>query len=86
MDAQANIYDVRTHFSEFIKRVEGGETIVIARNNAPVAELRPIRQEPAVISQAFRALRERLRAFGKGKPVLKPGERWRDLIHEDHSY
>ena len=86
MDAQVNIYDVRTHFSEFIKRVEGGETIIIARNKEPVAELRPIRQEPAVLSQAFRVLRERLRAFSGGKPVLKPGERWRDLAHEEHSY
>jgi prevent-host-death family protein len=86
MTDYVNIYDIRTHFSEFIRRAEGGETIVIARNNLPVAELRPVKPDAVEVSEGFRALRERLRLFNEGKPVLAPGETWRDLIHEEHPY
>ncbi|SFF47608.1 prevent-host-death family protein [Fontimonas thermophila] len=36
-----NIHEAKAHLSEYLARVEAGETIVIARRNKPVAELRP---------------------------------------------
>ncbi len=40
--AKVNIADAKAHFSEYLRRVEAGETIVLARRNQPVAEIRPI--------------------------------------------
>lgn len=36
-----NIADAKAHLSEYLERVEAGETVVICRRNVPVAELRP---------------------------------------------
>lgn len=40
--ARVNIRELKAHLSAFIERVERGETIVVAKRNEPVAELRPI--------------------------------------------
>ena len=37
-----NIADAKARLTEYIKRVEAGETVILARRNRPVAELRPI--------------------------------------------
>ena len=37
-----NIAEAKAHLSEYLQRVESGETIIVARRNQPVAELRPI--------------------------------------------
>ncbi len=37
-----NIADAKARLTEYIKRVEAGETVILARRNQPVAELRPI--------------------------------------------
>ena len=37
-----NIREFKAHFSAFIDRVAAGETIVIAKRNEAVAELRPV--------------------------------------------
>ena len=42
-----NIYEAKRLFSELIRRVLSGETIMIANYNKPVAELRPIQQKLA---------------------------------------
>lgn len=42
-----NISQAKTHLSEYIARVERGETVVVCRRNQPVAELRPLRQRRA---------------------------------------
>ncbi len=40
---KVNIAEVKARFSEYVRRVEAGETIVIARHNEAVAEIRPVR-------------------------------------------
>jgi prevent-host-death family protein len=40
--AKINIREFKAHFSAFIDRVAAGETIVIAKRNEAVAELRPV--------------------------------------------
>lgn len=37
-----NVHEAKARLSELLDRVERGETVVIARRNKPVAELRPI--------------------------------------------
>jgi antitoxin (DNA-binding transcriptional repressor) of toxin-antitoxin stability system len=39
---KVNIADAKAHFSRYLKKVEQGETVVLARRNRPVAEIRRI--------------------------------------------
>ena len=41
---QVNIHDAKTHLSQLVERVEGGEEIIIARAGRPVARLSPLKQ------------------------------------------
>jgi prevent-host-death family protein len=41
-----NTYEAKRNLSALLKRVQAGETIIIASHNKPVAELRPIQQKP----------------------------------------
>ncbi len=45
--AKVNIRELKAHLSAFIDRVEAGETIVVAKRNEAVAELRPIARRAA---------------------------------------
>jgi antitoxin (DNA-binding transcriptional repressor) of toxin-antitoxin stability system len=35
-----NVHEARTHLSRYLEQVEKGETIILCRNNRPVAEIR----------------------------------------------
>lgn len=37
-----NIHEAKTHLSHYLSLVEEGETIVLAKRNIPIAELRPL--------------------------------------------
>lgn len=39
---KVNVGEAKARFAECLKRVERGETVIVARRNQPVAELRPI--------------------------------------------
>jgi prevent-host-death family protein len=39
---KVNIAEARAHLSKYLKRVEQGETVVLARRNQPVAKIRRI--------------------------------------------
>ena len=43
-----NVADAKARLSTYLNRVQSGETIIICRRNVPIAELRPIRERPAV--------------------------------------
>ena len=45
------VHQAKTQLSELLRRVEGGEEIVIARGNKPVAILKSIDQSHAEIAQ-----------------------------------
>jgi prevent-host-death family protein len=50
-----NVHDAKAHLSEYLARVEAGETVVICRRNKPIAELRPVspqRSKPRPIGLA----------------------------------
>jgi prevent-host-death family protein len=40
---KVNIAEAKTHFSKYLRKVEEGETVVLARRNRPVAEIRRVR-------------------------------------------
>lgn len=40
-----NIHEAKAHLSEYLARVEAGETVVIARRNKPVARLMPVESD-----------------------------------------
>ena len=82
MTRQVNIYEAKTHFSRLVDEVARGETIIVARNNVPLVEMRPIARDNAEVVQRFRNLRESVRKHNAGRSVLRPGETWRDLIEE----
>lgn len=37
-----NLHDVKAHLSEYLLRVQAGETLILCKRNIPVAELRPV--------------------------------------------
>lgn len=75
-----NIAEAKMHLSRLIERVERGERITIARNNRPIAVISPLRASAQDRLLELDALRDRIFARTGGKPVLRPGERWRDLV------
>lgn len=40
-----NVHEAKAHLSEYLARVEAGETVIISRRNKPVAKLVPILSE-----------------------------------------
>lgn len=42
-----NVHEAKAHLSEYLAKVETGETVVIARRNRPVAKLVPVEPEKA---------------------------------------
>lgn len=44
--AQINTYQAKRDLSDLLDRVQKGETVVIARHNKPIAELRPMQSRP----------------------------------------
>ena len=82
MPRQVNIHEAKTHFSKLVDEVARGETIIVARNNVPIVEMRPITRSPEDLVARFDALRERIRRENNGQPILRPGETWSDLINE----
>jgi len=71
-------YDAKTHFSELLEKVEGGEEITITRHGTPVARLVPVRKRhtAAERAEAIARIRELSRGLSLG------GVRIRDLIAE----
>lgn len=74
-------YDAKTHFSELLERVAGGESITITRHGLPVAQMVPIRETATTAERraAIMAIRElakgnRLRGL-KLKNLVAEGRR-----------
>jgi prevent-host-death family protein len=43
---EVNVHEAKTHLSRLLRRVAGGEEIVIARAGVPVARLVPVEERP----------------------------------------
>jgi prevent-host-death family protein len=46
--AKVSIRELKPNLSALIERVEAGETIIVAKRNEPVAEIRPIARRSAM--------------------------------------
>jgi prevent-host-death family protein len=71
-------YDAKTHFSELLERVEGGEEITITKHGTPVARLVPMKKKHT--PEERRAAIERWTELSKGLSL--GGLKIRDLIDE----
>jgi len=59
-----NIHEAKTHLSKYLARLKKGETIVLCRRNAPIAEIRPLPGTPD---------KPRPLGIGNGTATIKPG-------------
>ncbi len=71
-------YEAKTHFSELLKQVEGGETITITRHGVAVALITPI----GTNEDDVRAALEDLRRFREERRPTLDGITIRELIEE----
>ena len=78
--------EAKAKLSEILDRVEAGESVVISRHGAPVAEIRPFKSPSVADTVArIRALRRRVAKRNAGKAPWPPeGTSWRDIAHEGH--
>ncbi len=65
METPVNIHEIKAHLAEYLKAVEAGETVVIARRNKPVAKLVPV--TPEEVRKSPRPL-----GLAKGKVTIDP--------------
>jgi len=56
-----SIRDLRNHGGKVVDRVALGESVIIARDGKPVAELHPIRKPSVTLAQAIRSRKALLR-------------------------
>jgi prevent-host-death family protein len=70
-------YEVKTHLSTLLRRVERGESFTITKNGVPVAQLVPIEEKPKPDLEQVLA---DTRAFRKAHPL--EGLSIKDLINE----
>jgi prevent-host-death family protein len=77
-DDTVGAYDAKTHFSQLLGRVEGGEEVTITRHGAPVARLVPVKPKPTR-RQRQHAI-EAMRKLAKGNRL--GGLKIKDLINE----
>ncbi|MET0780258.1 MAG: type II toxin-antitoxin system prevent-host-death family antitoxin [Microbacterium sp.] len=55
--ADVSIRDLRNHGGDVVDRVARGERVTVTRSGKPVAELRPIGPQPALVAELIRQRR-----------------------------
>jgi len=87
MKETIGLAEAKARLSEIVDRIECGETVLIARNGEPVAELRPLRRlTPEEAVARIREIGKRVANRNAGKPPWPPqGQSLRDIAHEGHS-
>ena len=51
-------YEAKAKLSEILRKVARGKTVRISHRGQPIAEIRPLRREPAALEQRISELRE----------------------------
>lgn len=77
-ESSIGAFDAKTHFSELLERVAGGDEITITRHGSPVARLVPIRRKATRPER--KAAIDAIRALAKGNRLR--GLRVKDLKAE----
>jgi prevent-host-death family protein len=88
MNETIGLADAKARLSELIDRVEAGETVIIARNGLPVAEVRPVcHVSPEDAVKKIRAIAKRVSKRNVGKATWPPeGRTLREVAHEEHRF
>jgi antitoxin (DNA-binding transcriptional repressor) of toxin-antitoxin stability system len=55
-----NLYEFKSHFSEYARRVKEGETVILCERNVPIAEIRPISKKHRELRPAPGLYREQV--------------------------
>jgi len=86
MNMTIGLAEAKARLSEIVDRVQAGETIVIARNSEPVAELRPVRRPTVEETVAqIRAIGRRVAKRNARKaPWPARGRALRAVAHQGH--
>jgi prevent-host-death family protein len=71
---QVNVHQAKSQLSRLLELVEGGETVIIARNGHPVAELIPARRKPGF---PFGIARE--------EPLVAAGDDWWQPMQDEEA-
>lgn len=71
--------DANRHFSQLLRKVRGGETVVVTSHGAPVATISPAEQGLAERARGRQMLLERLRQ----QPASDIGRGSRDELYDD---
>jgi antitoxin (DNA-binding transcriptional repressor) of toxin-antitoxin stability system len=67
-----NIHEAKTHLSEYLTKLEEGETILLCRRNTPIAEIRPLPTLP-----------KKPRPIGLAKKVFRVPEAFFEPLPEE---
>lgn len=79
MDAAVSAADANRRFSEILRTVRKGRTVVVTSHGKPVARIVPMTEDDRTVRGARAALLERLRK----QPVVDIGRWSRDDLYED---
>jgi prevent-host-death family protein len=71
-------YEAKTHFSELLREVENGETIIVTRHGQPIARLSPMDRETDDAAAAI----EQIHRFRREHRLTLGGITLRELIEE----
>jgi prevent-host-death family protein len=86
MPTTYSTFDAKARFSEVLRRVRAGETVVITSHGRPCAEIRPIERPPETLAARLERLRREGRivpaAAGRGaaRLALRPVARRRGAL------
>lgn len=69
---QVSVHEAKTQLSRLLELVESGETVVIARQGLPVAELIPARKKPGLPFD-----------IARNSPLVPPGDEWWGPLTDD---
>ena len=59
MTIQVNVGDAKARLSELLSKIEAGETVIIARGNEPIAELKLLQSDRRAALDATERLKRR---------------------------
>ena len=71
-------YEAKARFSEIMRQVRAGKTIMVSYRGKPVAEVRPIAPEPTTIEERLEELERRgvlVRSTAPAEPITKVARR-----------
>lgn len=76
--------EAKTHLSQLLDAVEGGEEVIITRHGKPVARMHAVDREQEDRAARWRAAM--LEVKEGQSSFLRPGETWKDYTHGGHKY